>query len=207
MHAKADLECNMADETTTTIAPAAAQGSAPEGGDDRRGGPRGGGRGRGSGRGNRERTRRARPERARPEFDQKMIDIRRVARVTSGGRRFNFSVTLVIGNNRGTVGVGLGKGTDTQLAVEKALRDAKKHLVNVSLKDDMSIPHESRAKYAASDLVLMPAPGKGLKAGGAVRTVLQMAGIKHTSAKMLSRSKNSLNNARAALEALKKIKA
>lgn len=136
-----------------------------------------------------------------------MIDIRRVARVVAGGRRFNFSVTIVIGNGRGSVGVGLGKGADTQLAVEKALRDAKKHMILVPLSEDMSIPHETSAKYAASSLLLMPAPGKGLKAGGAVRTVLQLAGIKNTSSKILSRSKNKLNNARAAVAALRKLRA
>lgn len=196
----------MADETLTpptTDTPAEAT-AAPESRAPfrrpERGGARGGSRGGRS-------PRRARPERARPEFDQKMIDIRRVARVTSGGRRFSFSVTIVIGNNRGQVGVGLGKGTDTQLAVDKALRDAKKHMITVPLNEESSIPHEVKAKYAASSLVLMPAPGKGLKAGGAVRTVLQMAGIKHTSAKVLSRSKNSLNNARATVFALSKLRA
>jgi small subunit ribosomal protein S5 len=151
------------------------------------------------------RTRKPR-ERTRPEFDQKIIKIRRVTRVVAGGRRFSFSVALVAGNRRGKVGVGLGKASDTALAIEKALRDAKRRMLDIKTTTEMSIPHETEAKYAASELILMPAPGKGLRAGSSVRTVLELAGVKNVSAKILSRSKNQYNNALATLEALNKLK-
>jgi len=130
-----------------------------------------------------------------------------VVRVVSGGRRFSFSVTIVAGNKKGRVGVGIGKAGDTALAIEKALRDAKKHMVTLKLTDTMSLPHEVSASYSSSDIMMMPAPGKGLVAGGAVRTVLDIGGIKDVSAKILSRSKNRLNNARATIVALKEFAA
>lgn len=147
-----------------------------------------------------------RSERARSEFDQKIIDIRRVTRVMAGGRRFNFSVAIVIGDKKGKVGVGIGKGADTQLAVEKAIRDARKNLFVIPHDENMRIPHDVSAKYAASEVMIQPAPGKGLVAGSSVRTVLELAGIKDVTGKIFSRSKNHLNNARAALKALRQLK-
>jgi len=146
-------------------------------------------------------------ERPRSEFDQKIITIRRVARVMAGGRRFNFSVAVVIGNKKGKVGVGLGKAGDTTLAIDKAVRDAKKHLHTVVIRKDGSIAHDVNAKYAASVIALNPAPRRGLVAGGSVRTVLELAGISNVSAKIHSRSKNHLNNARATIKALQTLKA
>lgn len=151
-------------------------------------------------------SRRGFGERAKPEFDQKVIDIRRVTRVVSGGRRFSFSVALVAGNRKGSVGVGVGKSSDTSSAIEKASRNAKKNMIKVKLNKKMSIPHEVEVKFASTRVVLRPAPGKGLVAGSSVRNVLDLAGVKDVSSKLLSRSKNKLNNARAAIEALKKIK-
>ncbi len=136
-----------------------------------------------------------------------MINIRRVARTVAGGRRFSFSVALIIGNKKGKVGVGLGKAGDTTLAIEKATRDAKKHMITVPLNDDNSIKHDVSAKYNASVVNLMPAKGRGLVAGSSVRPVLELAGISNTVAKLHSGSKNGLNNARAAIEALKSLKA
>ncbi|MFN3693147.1 MAG: ribosomal protein S5 [Candidatus Paceibacteria bacterium] len=170
--------------------------------------PRRGGNDRGGDRGTR-RTRRsgaARPERTRPEFDQKIISIRRVTRVMAGGRRFSFSVAMVVGDKKGKVGVGIGKAGDTQLAIDKAVRDAKKHMIVVPMNKDSHIPHDVHTKYAASEVMIMPAPGRGLVAGSSVRTVLEMAGVKDVTAKIFSRSKNKLNNARAAVEALKLLK-
>ena len=95
-----------------------------------------------------------REERVRPEFDQKIISMRRVTRVVAGGRRMSFSVTMVAGNRRGKVGVGTGKAVDTSLAIDKALRDAKKHMITVALTKNNSILHEVNAKYAAS--LVMP---------------------------------------------------
>lgn len=150
------------------------------------------------------RTRKPR-ERARPEYEQKIVAIRRVTRVVAGGRRFSFSVAMVIGNGKGDVGVGLGKASDTALAIEKAMRNAKKRLVRVPMTEDLSIKHEVRAKFGSSEILLIPAPGKGLKAGSAVRTVLELAGVKHISGKILTRSKNHYNNALATLKALQKL--
>ncbi|MSR71414.1 MAG: 30S ribosomal protein S5 [Candidatus Taylorbacteria bacterium] len=144
-----------------------------------------------------------RPDRPKPEFDHKIINIRRVTRVASGGRRFSFSVAVVAGNRKGSVGVGIGKAGDTSLAIDKATRDAKKHMLKVNLTPSMSIAHPIFAKYCSAEVTMMPAKGRGLIAGSSVRNVLEFAGIKDVNAKLLSGSKNKLNNARAAIEALK----
>jgi small subunit ribosomal protein S5 len=136
-----------------------------------------------------------------------MITIRRVSRVVAGGRRFSFSVAIIIGNKKGKVGVGLGKAGDTTLAIDKAVRDAKKHMITVALTKDNSITHETEAKYCAARISMMPAHGRGLVAGSSVRPVLELAGVTNVVAKVHSGSKNGLNNARAAIEALKKLKA
>ncbi len=156
-------------------------------------GPRGGGRG---GRGNENR------ERVKPEFDSRIIDIRRVTRVTAGGRRMNFSVAVVAGDHKGRVGVGLGKGTDTAGAVEKATREAKKHLIRVPLSANMTIPHAVEAKFSSARIKIFPARGRGVVAGSSARAVIELAGIKDVCAKILSGSKNRLNNARVAIMAL-----
>lgn len=185
--------------TPTSAAPARAN-TRPQ--NDRRGSGAGGQRR--NERGPR-RQRREREPRQRSEFENKIIGIRRVTRVVAGGRRFSFSVTIVIGNGKGKVGVGLGKATDTALAIEKATRDAQRNLLIVPMTDENSIPHETQAKCAAAQVLLMPAPGKGLKAGSAVRTVLELAGVRNVSGKILTRSKNPLNNARATVLALSKL--
>ena len=163
--------------------------------------------GAGGDRRNQRRPRRGgRPERTRPEFEQKIVSIRRVTRVMAGGRRFSFSVSMVIGDKKGKVGVGIGKAGDTQLAIEKAVRNAKKHRITVTMNKESHIPHDVHTKYASSEVMIMPAPGRGLVAGSSVRTVLEHAGVKDVTAKIFSRSKNKLNNARAAVEALKLLK-
>lgn len=144
---------------------------------------------------------------AKSDFDQKIIDIRRVARVVAGGRRFSFRVTIVAGNRKGEVGVGIGKASDTAAAIEKAFRHAKKGIIKVKLTKDFSIPHETEAKFAAAKIILKPAlEGRGLIAGSSVRTVLDLAGVKNINAKIISRSKNKVNNARAAICALQKLR-
>lgn len=170
------------------------------------GGPRRGQRGgqRGGGRGGDRRGQRG-DDRARSEFAQKMIGLRRVARVMAGGRRFNFSATLVLGDKKGRVGVGNGKAADTQLAIEKATRAAKKNMILLNLTKTRSIPHNVEAKYCASSVEIRPSPGRGLVAGSSVRTVLELAGITDVTAKLHSRSKNPINNARVAIEALKQL--
>ncbi|MAZ29940.1 30S ribosomal protein S5 [bacterium] len=195
-------EAPAATKTAATDAPATDQSRgerkerAPRRG---RGGERGG-RGRRPRRGDRGR------ERTRPEYDQKIISIRRVTRVMAGGRRFSFSVSMVIGDKKGKVGVGVGKAGDTQLAIEKAMRNAKKNLIVVPMNKEHVIPHDVHTKYASSEVMIMPAPGRGLVAGSSVRTVLELAGVRDVTAKIFSRSKNKLNNARAAVEALKQLK-
>ena len=147
-----------------------------------------------------------REPRAKPEFDQKIIDIRRVTRVSSGGRRFSFAVTIVAGDKKGRVGVGTGKGGDTALAVEKAFRNARKNLITVNLTKTMSLAHEVSAKYSSARVEMMPAPGKGVAAGSSVRDVIVLAGIKDVVAKLRSGTKNKLNNARAAIKALEMVR-
>ncbi|MEK7509805.1 MAG: 30S ribosomal protein S5 [Patescibacteria group bacterium] len=148
---------------------------------------------------------RRRGDERRSEFAQKMLGIRRVARVMAGGRRFNFSVCIVLGDKKGRVGVGLGKAMDTQLAIEKASRHAKRNMITLDLTKTNSIKHNVGAKYAASVVEIRPSPGRGLVAGSAVRAVLELAGVTDVTAKILSRSHNSINNARAAMAALKQI--
>lgn len=143
----------------------------------------------------------------RQEFEQKIVSIRRVTRVMAGGRRFSFSVSMVIGDKKGRVGVGIGKAGDTQLAIEKAVRNAKKNMITVVMNKDAHIPHDVRVKVASSEVMIMPAPGRGLVAGSSVRTVLELAGVTDVTAKIFSRSKNKLNNARAAIAALSELKA
>lgn len=185
---------------TDVVVPEAVQPEAvraPRGGQrDRRGGG-GGGRGpRGPRRGGDER---------RSEFAQKMLGIRRVARVMAGGRRFNFSVCIVLGDKKGRVGVGLGKAMDTQLAIEKASRHAKKNMITLDLTKTQSIKHNIGAKYCASVVEIRPSAGRGLVAGSSVRAVLEVAGVTDVTAKIISRSHNPINNARAAMLALKEI--
>ncbi|MDQ5955105.1 MAG: small subunit ribosomal protein [Patescibacteria group bacterium] len=191
-----DTEAATTEAPVAVEAPTAEEGRRPRRGGDRRGGDRRGRTGD-----------RSRAPRVRSEFDQKMINIRRVARVIAGGRRFSFSVAIIIGNRKGKVGVGLGKAGDTTLAIDKAVRDAKKNLITVNLKKDNSIAHETSAKYCAARVTLMPAPRRGLVAGSSVRPVLELAGITNVVAKVHSGSKNGLNNARAAVEALRSLKA
>ena len=146
-----------------------------------------------------------RSERPRSEFEQKMLNIRRVARVATGGRRFQFSVAMVAGDKKGRVGVGLGKANDTSLAIDKALRDAKKNMVTVNLTKTSSIAHEVSCKYSSARVVMRPSAGRGIVAGSAVRNVLELAGVKDVSGKILSGSKNKLNIARAAVQALSQL--
>ena len=146
-----------------------------------------------------------RGDKPKPEYDQKILDIRRVARVVRGGRRFSFSIVLVIGNRQGKVGIGVGKGGDVQLAMEKAVRDAKKHLLAVNLTKDFSLPHEVAAKYTSSRVILRPARGRGVAAGSSARAILILAGVRDVSAKFVGKSKNKLNNARATIKALSEL--
>jgi small subunit ribosomal protein S5 len=159
--------------------------------------PRGG---RSQGRG--ERRPRRSFDRPKPEFDQKIISMRRVTRVMAGGRRFSFSVAMLLGDRKGRVAIGVGKSPDTALAIGKAVKDARKNMIKVGLTEDMSIAHEVSAKYASSELSIFPNSGKGLVAGSAVRDMLNLAGVKDVTAKINTRSKNKINIARAVVKAL-----
>lgn len=202
--AAADIAPSNKATSRTSSAPRSAR-NVPRGG---RGGGGGAGKGPGHNKGgsSRGQSRGSRTERPRPEFDNKMIQIRRVTRVVSGGRRFSFSVAVVAGNRKGSVGVGVGKAADTAAAIEKALKDAKKNLLKVTLTNEMMIPHGVGAKYSSARVMIIPAPGRGMVAGSSVRNVLELAGIKNVTAKIISGSKNKLNNARAAVKALSQIK-
>lgn len=141
------------------------------------------------------------------EFDQKVLDIRRTARVVAGGRRFSFRATVVVGDRNGRVGLGLGKGTSVAEAVEKGAFQAKKAVFTFPLNEARTVVHETQAKFAAARVVLKPArEGRGLIAGGPVRIIADLGGIKNLTAKILGRTPNKLNNAKATIEALKKLK-
>lgn len=169
---------------------------------ERTGGPRRDG-GRGGQRGDR---RGGRPEREPREFEQKILELARVTRVTKGGKRMRFRACLIIGDRRGRVGMGTAKGADVAMAVEKAFRKAKKALVTIPLQNE-TIPHVVDRKFAAARVLLKPAPqGTGLKCGGPVRVILELGGVPNAVSKVLG-SKNKINNAKAVMTALKALKA
>lgn len=142
-------------------------------------------------------------DRPKPEFEQKIINISRVTRVVKGGRRLSFRVDMIIGDKKGRVGLGSGKATDTSLAIQKAFNQARKNLVYLKLTKDKSIPFSVEAKITSSRVEMMPNKERGLVAGSTMRNVLQIAGITDVTARVHSRSKNKLNNAKAAIKALK----
>ncbi len=142
------------------------------------------------------------------EFKERVLDMRRVTRVVAGGKRFRFRATVVVGDERGRIGVGVAKGMDVQSTVLKAKSEGKKAMIHLKLVDGRTIAHEVYAKYSAAKVLVKPAKeGNGLKAGGAVRSVLALAGVKDATAKILGRTPNKLTNAMATIEALKQLKA
>jgi len=145
-------------------------------------------------------------KREKSEFEQKVLDIRRVTRVVAGGKRFRFRATVVLGDHKGRVGVGTDKGADTSESIEKAARAAKRNMITVLIKNN-TIPHETVGKFSSAVVLLKPAKeGHGTVAGGPVRIVANLAGITNITSKILGTTTNKLNNARAAIEALKKLK-
>jgi small subunit ribosomal protein S5 len=136
------------------------------------------------------------------EWQERVVQIRRVTKVVKGGKKLSFRAIVVVGNEQGQVGVGVGKASDVIGAVRKGVADGKKHLVEVPLTRTNSIPHPSTGRGGAAKVLVRPAaPGTGVIAGGAVRTVLELAGVKNVLAKQLG-SNNPLNNARATIDAL-----
>lgn len=147
----------------------------------------------------------ARTERTPGEFDEKIVQVNRVSKKTKGGNKIGFSVLAVVGDKKGRVGVGLGGAPDVSSAVRKAVAYAKKHLFTVPMREK-TIPHEVRVKLGAARIMLKPAPaGTGIIAGGAVRAVVNAAGIRDIVSKILG-SKNQASNVYATMEALKQLK-
>jgi len=157
-----------------------------------------------------------RPSRRRPEtlrdklskdgFDSNLLDLARVTKVTGGGKKLRFRAVVVIGNKAGKVGVGVAKGKDVAQAIEKATRLAKKNVITIPFAGD-TIPYDVEAKYGPARVLLRPqAKGRGVVAGGVVRVICNLSGIKNISSKLLSRSRNKLNIARATILALSKLR-
>jgi small subunit ribosomal protein S5 len=139
------------------------------------------------------------------EFEQKILEIARVTRVTAGGKRMKFRACVIIGDKKGRVGMSVAKGLDVTAAVAKASTKAEKNLVNVPQKNE-TIPYEIREKFGAAIILLKPAPkGTGVKAGGAMRSVLELAGVPNVVGKILG-SKNKINISRATINALSKLR-
>ncbi len=141
------------------------------------------------------------------EFEHEVLGISRVERMTKGGRRLKFRSLVVSGDKKGRVGVGKAKGRDAQDSIEKALRESQKNIVSVPVTEGGTIPHEIKAKYGAAVVLLKPQiGGKGVVAGGTVRTICFMCGIKNISGKIIGKTRNKLNNAQATIEALRRLK-
>lgn len=138
------------------------------------------------------------------EFEQKIIEIARVTRVTAGGKRMRFRACVVIGNKKGQVGLGITKGADVTIAVNKAVTKAKKNLINLKIVNN-TIPHRIEKKFGGARVLLKSAPdGTGIIAGGVVRAVVELAGIKNMVGKVKG-SKSKINNAKATLLALESL--
>ena len=199
----------MSEEKKQTNTPTSDQGAAKTVaqdlyGNQRRGnqGNQGGQGGQGGGRG----PRRGGPRREerKDDLEQRILEVARVTRVMAGGKRMNFRACVALGDKKGQVGVGLGKGADVTMAVNKAVNRARKTMVTVPLIKE-TIPHEIYNKMGAAKLILKPAKqGRGVIAGGVTRVILELAGVKNITSKTLG-SNNKINNARCTIEALKKL--
>jgi small subunit ribosomal protein S5 len=144
-------------------------------------------------------------DREKREFDQKVVEVKRVTRVVAGGKRMRFRALVVIGDHKGKVGIGLKKGMDVAESVNKAVAQAKKNMVVLPLVNE-TIPHEVKIKYKSSKLLMMPAkPGTGVIAGGAVRSIMDLAGVKNVISKMIG-SSNKVNNVKAVFKAFQSMK-
>lgn len=142
-----------------------------------------------------------RPEKPAEEFEQKIVNLARVTRVMAGGKRMKFRACMVIGDKKGRVGVGLAKGADVSQAIQKAVTKAKKNLINVPIVGS-TIPHQISVKLGAAYIMMKPArQGVGIKAGGVLRIVLELAGVKDVTAKIMG-TNNQVNNVQAAMKAL-----
>lgn len=150
------------------------------------------------------RRRKGRDRNEKPDFDQKLLDLARVTRVVKGGRRFSFRASVVIGNRKGKVGFGVAKGSDVSNAIGKAVASAKKKMVNVK-RTNTTVAFNVEKKFGAAKVLIRPAKeGRGIVAGGAMRAVIELAGIKDIVAKSLG-SSNKINVARATIAALEEL--
>lgn len=139
------------------------------------------------------------------EFEQRIIDIARVTRVMAGGKRMRFRACVAIGDKKGRVAIGLAKGADVTAAVAKAVNKAKKEIITVPIVND-TIPHEIKQKYGAAEILFKPArKGRGIIAGGAVRIVMELSGVKNVTSKILG-TNNKVNNVKCVLAAMKNLK-
>jgi len=145
-------------------------------------------------------------EEKKDEYESKLLDLARTSHTRAGGKRIGFRAVVVTGNRAGRVGVGVAKGIDVAQAIEKATRFSKKNLVDFPVVGE-TIPHEVSSKFGSAEVLLRPQrKGRGLVAGGTVRVICTLAGIKNISSKILGRTGNKLNNARATIKALKSLK-
>ncbi len=140
------------------------------------------------------------------DFTSELLEVRRVTKVTTGGKKLRFRAIIVIGNKKGKIGLGVAKGKDVAQAVEKAEAVARKNIIEIPIVEE-TIPYEVEAKFGAAKVLLRPQKrGRGLVAGGTVRIICQMGGIKNISSKILGGTRNKLNNAQATIKALKILK-
>jgi small subunit ribosomal protein S5 len=201
----------MTDEQQTKIQGGTSQNATPEkhprgqgGGRGQRGGGRGGNRRGGGGEGGERRGRARGKTQQVKEYEQKILDLARVTRVTAGGKRMSFRAALVIGDKKGRVGFGVAKGSDVQIAVEKAYRQAKKNVITVPMQNE-TIPYAVKVKEGSAIVLLKPAPkGTGLKSGGAVRMIMEYAGVPNVVSRVLN-SSNKINIAHATFAAIKQL--
>jgi len=144
--------------------------------------------------------------REKPEFDQYVLDLARVTRVTKGGKHMSFRAAVILGDRHGRVGFGLAKGKDVQLGVEKAVHQAKKNMITVPIINE-TVPHAVVCKFKAATIFLKPDPkGSGIIAGGATRAMLELAGIPNISSKILGKTKNKVTIVKATFNALQLFK-
>ena len=145
-----------------------------------------------------------RKPREEKEFEERVVEVDRVSRTVKGGKRMRFRALVVVGNRKGKVGMGIGKAGDVQTSIKKAVTTAKKHLITVPIIND-TIPHDTTMKYGSATVYLKPAPaGTSVIAGGPVRAVIELSGIRNILSKIIG-SSNKINNVRATLRALESL--
>lgn len=145
-------------------------------------------------------------EETKSEIESKLLDLNRVERMTGGGRRLRFQAVVAVGDKKGKVGVATAKAGDVSQAIDKATKLGKKNMIEVAMSED-TIPHQVEAGFGAAKVLLRPQEkGRGLIAGGTTKIICELAGIKNISAKSVARSGNKLNNAKATILALKKLR-